>query len=575
MIGTTNSGITWQPESVPSGVGALTAVSCVSASICHAVSDFGSGSPSIIATSDGGSVWSPESFPATVTDFTGISCVDSQHCTAVGSSSGGPDAAILSTTNGGATWTPQTVPTAVTTLDGISCTGDATCQATGSQVVRTVDGGSQWNDLGSPAGTTPLAAISCISASDCTAVGGTSIVDTITGGASWTSQGVPFGVGFLVGVSCASPANCEAVGAGTDFGGTIETLSAPPTVTTTSLTVGTIGVPYTNTLGASGGLAPYSWAVTSGVLPPGLALEPNGTISGTPTISGEYAVTFTVTDANLLSSSSGLTLSVKPLGAPGYWEVASDGGIFSYGGAQFYGSTGSLHLNAPIVGMAATPDDAGYWLLASDGGIFAFGDAIFYGSTGGMHLNAPIVAMSPTPDGGGYWLVASDGGIFAFGDATFYGSTGGLSLDKPIVGMASDHRRQRLLARCVRRRDLRLRRRLLLRLHRRLALAGTDRRHDDRPRRQRLLAGVGRRGHLQLRRRQLLRIGGSKSDSALRSSVWTERPTARATGWSARDGGIFNYGDAGFFGSAGGLTLNRPVVGMAAIQSLSAGTPPS
>jgi hypothetical protein len=37
----------------------------------------------------------------------------------------------------------------------------------------------------------------------------------------------------------------------------------------------------------------------------------------------------------------------------GYWLVASDGGIFSYGDAQFYGSTGALTLNKPIVGMAA------------------------------------------------------------------------------------------------------------------------------------------------------------------------------------------------------------------------------
>ncbi len=133
---------------------------------------------------------------------------------------------------------------------------------------------------------------------------------------------------------------------------------------------------------------------------PGWHLAPNGTISGIPTISGQYPVTFAVTDANFLSSDAALVISIRPIAAPGYWEVASDGGIFSYGGAQFYGSTGSLHLNAPIVGMAATPDDAGYWLLASDGGIFAFGDAIFYGSTGGMHLNAPIVAMAPTPDGG-------------------------------------------------------------------------------------------------------------------------------------------------------------------------------
>ena len=43
------------------------------------------------------------------------------------------------------------------------------------------------------------------------------------------------------------------------------------------------------------------------------------------------------------------------VGAGGYSLVASDGGIFSYGNASFYGSTGGLHLAAPIVGMAATP----------------------------------------------------------------------------------------------------------------------------------------------------------------------------------------------------------------------------
>ena len=43
----------------------------------------------------------------------------------------------------------------------------------------------------------------------------------------------------------------------------------------------------------------------------------------------------------------------------------------------------------------------------------------------------------------------------------------------------------------------------------------------------------------------------------------------------ARDGGMFDYGDAGFYGSAGGLKLNRPVVGMAAVQSLGPGVAPS
>ena len=38
----------------------------------------------------------------------------------------------------------------------------------------------------------------------------------------------------------------------------------------------------------------------------------------------------------------------------GYWLVASDGGIFNFGDAKFYGSTGAIHLNQPVVGMAAT-----------------------------------------------------------------------------------------------------------------------------------------------------------------------------------------------------------------------------
>ncbi len=121
----------------------------------------------------------------------------------------------------------------------------------------------------------------------------------------------------------------------------------------------------------------------------------------------------------------------------GYWLVASDGGIFTFGDATFYGSTGALTLNSPVVGMASTPDGMGYWLVASDGGIFTFGDAGFYGSEGGAAVTAPVVGMAATPDGEGYWLVASDGGIFTFGDAGFYGSEGGAAVTAPVVGMAA------------------------------------------------------------------------------------------------------------------------------------------
>jgi hypothetical protein len=126
--------------------------------------------------------------------------------------------------------------------------------------------------------------------------------------------------------------------------------------------------------------------------------------------------------------------AVSPDGV-GYWLVASDGGMFSFGDALFHGSTGGMHLNQPVVGMAPTPDGLGYWLVARDGGIFSFGDARFFGSTGAIHLNQPIVGMAPTADGQGYWLVASDGGVFCFGDAAFLGSTGGLHLNAPVVAM--------------------------------------------------------------------------------------------------------------------------------------------
>jgi cell wall-associated NlpC family hydrolase len=121
----------------------------------------------------------------------------------------------------------------------------------------------------------------------------------------------------------------------------------------------------------------------------------------------------------------------------GYWMVAADGGVFSYGSARFFGSTGGMALDGPIVGLTPTPDAKGYWLVGSDGGIFSFGDAPYFGSMGGHALNEPIVGLTPTPDAKGYWLFASDGGIFSYGDAAFYGSTGDLALNQPIVAMAA------------------------------------------------------------------------------------------------------------------------------------------
>ena len=160
---------------------------------------------------------------------------------------------------------------------------------------------------------------------------------------------------------------------------------------------------------------------------------------GTHTVTGFYP------GDNVFAGSAGATtLVVNASGAPappaslhGYWLVGSDGGIFTFGSALFHGSTGSLVLQRPVVGIVPTKDDGGYWLDASDGGVFAFGDTQFYGSIPGLglhpagsglpnSLNAPIVGMVPSNDDGGYFMVASDGGVFAFGDARFAGSCPGM-----------------------------------------------------------------------------------------------------------------------------------------------------
>jgi subtilisin family serine protease len=234
---------------------------------------------------------------------------------------------------------------------------------------------------------------------------------------------------------------------------------------------------------------------------------------------------FTFGDARFLGSTGNIRLNKPIVGmAPtssgnGYWMVASDGGIFTFGDAGFFGSTGAMALNKPIVGMAPTPSGAGYWLVASDGGIFSFGDARFFGSTGALRLNKPIVGMAPTPTGNGYWLVASDGGIFAFGDARFFGSTGAIALNSPIVGMASSG------------------------TGRGYWLAAAD-------------GGIFTFGDA--------RFLGSAGAKGIRDVVGIS-VTAEGTGYwlSQANGTVNSFGAAPALGHMGGNGLNRPIVGFA------------
>jgi subtilase family serine protease len=230
-------------------------------------------------------------------------------------------------------------------------------------------------------------------------------------------------------------------------------------------------------------------------------------------------------DAGFYGSTGSLRLNQPVVGMAdtpstnGYWLVASDGGVFNYGDAGFFGSMGGQHLNQPIVGMAATPDGGGYWLVASDGGIFSFGNATFFGSTGAVHLNRPIVGMAATPNGGGYWLVASDGGIFAYGDAPFYGSTGSLHLNSPVVGMAAGPGGNGYWL---------------------VAADGGIFAYGDAP-------FYGSTGSLHLNQPVVGMAAG---------------PAAGGYWLVAADGGIFSYGDTLFYGSTGSISLNKPIVGM-------------
>ncbi len=231
------------------------------------------------------------------------------------------------------------------------------------------------------------------------------------------------------------------------------------------------------------------------------------------------AATFEGSTGNIALNAPIIGMAATPDGQ-GYWLVAADGGIFTFGDAHFFGSEGATHLNAPIIGMAATPDGQGYWLVAADGGIFAFGDAHFFGSEGATHLNKPIIGMAATPDGQGYWLVAADGGIFAFGDANYYGSTGGTPLNAPIVGLAA-------------------------------APGGGG---------YWLVAADG--GVFAFGNAQFL---GSMGGTRLNQPIVGMAASTDGAGYLlvAADGGVFAFGDAEFFGSTGAIHLNRPIVGIA------------
>ena len=88
-------------------------------------------------------------------------------------------------------------------------------------------------------------------------------------------------------------------------------LPVPPSIACASPPEGQQGEPYTHTFPAAGGLAPYTFTISAGSLPPGLTLNAStGVVSGVPTAGDVFPFTISVTDANLASSSVNCSITI-------------------------------------------------------------------------------------------------------------------------------------------------------------------------------------------------------------------------------------------------------------------------
>jgi len=468
------NGTSWalaaQPP-LPAGAGGgFFAVSCVTGSDCWAVGAIvgamGSGGPSATLVENwNGTAWSivpspNPSGPGVVGALLqGVSCASASSCMAVGyaaDANGENLNSVVEQWNGTA-W--SIVPAAPTgqpfdQLSAVRCAAADDCWAVGNagpqqqnpNFLPIFPGGAtgdqglieHWNGVSwslTPSAVYPspgggyLSGLACADATDCWASGSTTdptgqpagVLMEHWDGSAWTdvSSAVPNSStpAILSGISCLSAVQCWAAGSSGRFGG-----------------------------GGGGNFQPQAfienWNGSSWSVDPSPNVAALSLLSSISCLSavGCVAVGSAATQAS--QNDPGLRPFVEQIAFPpasnqGIVVAALDGGVFNYGTTPFHGSMGGQHLDAPVVGVAATPDGAGYWLASSDGGVFAFGSARFYGSMGGRHLDRAIVGIAATPDGRGYWLVASDGGVFNFGDAQFHGSMGGLPLNAPVVGIAS------------------------------------------------------------------------------------------------------------------------------------------
>jgi large repetitive protein len=130
------------------------------------------------------------------------------------------------------------------------------------------------------------------------------------------------------------------------------TINPPPplSITSTVMSNGITGTAYSSAIASLGGVAPLTWSVPAGTLPPGLELNTkSGLISGTPTTPGVYKFFPTVTDSAIppqtFTSTTGVTISVitvaplqsvTPPLAPGDVAVGYTANLVATGGVAPY-----------------------------------------------------------------------------------------------------------------------------------------------------------------------------------------------------------------------------------------------
>ncbi|MDE3197432.1 MAG: DVUA0089 family protein, partial [Acidobacteriota bacterium] len=265
-----------------------------------------------------------------------------------------------------------------------------------SFTIQVTDANSKSTSIGA---TLAVVGISTSSLPGASTVSAYSATISAAGGAppySFTGSGIPDGLslsgnGTLSGVPKTAGTYTIAIRATDSAGVTASaslslTVAAPSTLTVSGaqLSSGIVGSPYSDTLAANGGAAPYTWSIIGGALPDGLTVSGSGTISGTPTSAGTFSFTAQATDSSgghaagpesITIDPRPLTISAMPdlpngiVGSDYFAQiVAPSGGVAPYTFAITSGSlpSGLSMSNGQIGGTPTAPGTASFSITASD-----------------------------------------------------------------------------------------------------------------------------------------------------------------------------------------------------------------